>query len=343
MHEASWYFQRKNNLVQCNLCAHNCSIAPGERGRCSVRENRNGTLWSLIYGRPVIMRLDLTENMPLYHVYPGSLSYTYGTAGCNLHCTFCQNTNIVHPDKIYRAMQGKEATPEQIVSEAIQTECSIISAMYTEPTIFMEYALDIAGLGRQSGLTQAIVTNGFITPQVIQSVLPVLEAVNVHLNSFRNDFYVQHCAAGLKPVLQTLQTLKKAGIWLEVSTLIIPELNDEPGELKELAGFIVSLGAETPWHIKSFRTGYHLAKSRKTPIKTLCKARDIGLETGLRYVYLSNTSLAEYRHTYCHQCGSKLIDRSDLVAEPINMSNGACAPCGQPLPGIGLDFRQPRL
>lgn len=343
MREASWYFPCTDDLVQCNLCAHNCSIAPWERGKCSVRENRNGALWSLIYGRPVVMRLDLVENMPLYHVYPGSLSYTYGTAGCNLQCTFCQNADIVHPEEDSRAMQGKEATPEQIVSEAIQTECSIISAMYTEPTVFMEYALDVAYLGRKYGLTQAFVTNGFIAPQAIQSVLPILEAVNVHLNSFRDDFYVKYCAAGLKPVLKSLRTLKKAGIWLEVSTLIIPDLNDASGELKELAGFIVSLGAETPWHINAFYPYYRMYKKRKTPIKTLYKARKIGLEAGLRHVYLSNTSLAECRHTYCHQCGSKLIDRSDLVAVPVHMNNGACAQCAQPLSGIGLDFRQPGL
>lgn len=339
MREASWYFQHENDMVRCFLCAHTCNIAPGERGRCMVRENRNGKLWSLVYGRPIARHVDFIEKKPLYHVLPGSLCYSYGTAGCNFHCTFCQNADIAHPQEILRAIDVREVSPKDIVSEALERGCTSIAATYTEPTVFMEYALDVARLGRENQLTQVFVTNGFMTPKSLKDLAPVLDAANVDLKSFRDDFYIQQCEARLKPVLQTLRSLKKAGVWLELTTLVIPGLNDSRDELKEMADFIASsLGPETPWHLSAFHPSYRMTDRPPTPIKTLNAAREIGISAGLHYVYVGNVLQSEFRHTYCHQCGKKLIDRSQMVGEAVGLDEGECAHCGQSLPGLGMEF-----
>jgi pyruvate formate lyase activating enzyme len=306
-----------------------------------VRENRNGHLWSLVYGRPVARHVDFIEKKPLYHVFPGSLSYSYGTAGCNFHCTFCQNADIAHPNKIMRATEVQDVPPKEIVSESIEHECLSIAATYTEPTVFMEYVLDVARLGRQNRLVQILVTNGFMTPRALNSVIPFLDAANVDLKSFRGDFYTQQCAARLHPVLQTLRSLKNAGVWLEVTTLIIPGVNDSRDELKEMADFIASLGRETPWHLLAFHPSYLLTDRPPTSMEILYRAREIGILSGLRYVYLENVDQAEYKHTYCHQCGEKLIDRSSLTSVPVGLHNGNCAHCGQVLPGLGMKWSEP--
>jgi pyruvate formate lyase activating enzyme len=208
----------------------------------------------------------------------------------------------------------------------------------------MEYALDVARLGRESQLAQVFVTNGFMTPKSLKDAVPVLDAANVDLKSFRNDFYVQQCAARLRPVLQTLRVLKKAGVWLELTTLLIPGLNDSGDELKEMADFIVSsLGPETPWHLSAFHPSYRMTDRPPTPMKSLTRAREIGISAGLHYVYLGNVMQAEFRHTYCHQCGTKLIDRSQMVGEPVGLDAGECAHCGQSLPGLGMEFREQSL
>lgn len=338
MREASWYFQMRDGAVRCVLCAHACHIAPGERGLCNVRENRKGILWSLVYGRPVARHVDPIEKKPLYHFYPGSLSYSYGTVGCNFRCSFCQNADLAQPKKVLGTRRVQDISAEGIVLEAMQTDCSSIAATYTEPTVFMEYAWDVAHLGQKSKLAQVIVSNGFMTPRVLEGLTPILDAANVDLKSFRDGFYVQQCCARLKPVLQSLRLLKKAGIWLEVSTLIIPGLNDSLAELRDMSDFIVSLGAETPWHLLAFQPGHRMSNQQATPLQTLQTAREIGLQAGLRYVYLGNVPQTEYRHTLCHQCGSKLLDRSSFLAEAVNLDQGCCVHCGQALPGMGMDL-----
>jgi pyruvate formate lyase activating enzyme len=201
----------------------------------------------------------------------------------------------------------------------------------------MEYAQDVARLGKQSGLLQVFVTNGFMTPKALHSVAPYLDAANVDLKAFRDDFYVQQCAGRLKPVLQSIRALKKTGVWVEVTTLIIPGLNDDPGELREMAGFIVSLGAETPWHLSAFHPSYKMTDRPPTPVRTLHRAREIGIEAGLHHVYLGNVPQPDYRHTFCHECGRKLIDRSRVVGQTVNMDHGTCSQCGTPLAGVWWD------
>jgi len=338
MREAAWYFQHENGVVRCFLCAHNCDIAPGGRGICMVRENRNGILWSLVYGRPVARHVDFIESKPLYHVYPGSLSYSYGAAGCDFHCTFCQNADSAHPNKIMRAIEVQDVSPKEIVCESMKHDCLSIAATHTEPTVFMEYVLDVARLGQRNQMIQILVTNGFMDPRALKSVLPFLDAANVDLKSFRNDFYSQHCGAQLHPVLQTLHSLKKAGVWLEVTTLIIPGLNDSQEQLRDIAEFIASLGPETPWHLSAFHPSYLMTDRPPASLETLHRAREAGFLSGLRYVYLENVSQSEYRHTYCHQCGKKLIDRSSLTSAPVGLHDGKCAHCNQVLPGLGMKW-----
>lgn len=336
MREASFYFKHDDDTVRCFLCAHTCHIAPGERGRCGVRENRNGTLWSLVYGRPVARHVDPIEKKPLYHFYPGSLSYSYGTMGCNFHCLFCQNADIAHAPKQRHTIPSSEVKPESIANEALDTGAASIAATYTEPTIFMEYALDVAEKGQALGLKQVFVSNGFMTPKALQAAVKVLDAANVDLKSFQDAFYIRECAGRLKPVLQSIRALKKAGVWLELTTLIIPEENDDPGELREIAEFIASIGPETPWHLSAFHPSYRKTDRRPTPAQTLFKARDIGREAGLHYVYCGNIPSGETRHTYCPGCGQKLIDRSMGQAVLEGLQDGRCSSCREVPAGVGM-------
>ncbi len=336
MREASFYFKHDDDTVRCFLCAHTCHIAPGERGRCGVRENINGTLQSLVYARPVARHLDPIEKKPLYHFYPGSLSYSYGTVGCNFHCLFCQNADIAHAPKQRQNIPSSEVKPESIVDEALESGAASIAATYTEPTVFMEYALDVAEKGQANGLKQVFVSNGFMTPKALQAAVKLIDAVNVDLKSFRDAFYVRECAGRLRPVLQSIRALKKAGIWLELTTLIIPGENDDPGELKEIAEFIVSVGPEIPWHISAFHPTYRKTDRPPTPARTLIQAREIGLEAGLRYIYCGNIPDGDYKHTYCHGCGQKLIDRSRGSGILSNLKDGRCSQCQEVPAGVGF-------
>lgn len=341
MREAAWYVQGENGMLRCFLCAHTCEIAPGQRGLCMVRENRNGLLWSLVCERPVARHVDFIEKSSLFHVYPGSVSYSFGTAGCNFRCTFCHNADIAHPNNILRATEVQGVPPKAIISESLEHECFSIAATYTEPTVFMEYVLDVARLVRQNRLIQILLTNGFMTPRALESVIPFLDAANVHLHSFRESFYTQQCAARLHPVLRTLRSMKRAGVWVEVSTMIIHGVNDSGDELKEIADFIACLGRETPWHLTPFRPRYLLSNRPPTPMGTMHRARELGIRSGLHYVYLEDVPRAEYKHTYCHQCGKKLIDRSSLTSVPVGLRQGSCNHCSQALPGLGIKWSGP--
>lgn len=336
MREASFYFHHDDDTVRCFLCAHTCHIAPGERGRCAVRENKNGTLWSLVYAKPVAQHVDPIEKKPLYHFYPGSLSYSYGTAGCNFHCLFCQNADIAHAPKQRQFFQVQEVKPEAIVQEAEATGCLSIAATYSEPTIFMEYALDVAEQARKTGLKTVFVSNGFMTPKALRAALPLLDAANVDLKSFRDAFYIRECAGRLKPVLQTIRAMKEAGVWLELTTLIIPGENDDPEELKEMAEFIASLDPETPWHLSAFHPSYQKRNRPATPAQTLFKAREIGLEAGLHYVYCGNIPAGDSRNTYCPGCGQKIIDRSSGPGRIQGVKEGRCEKCQAIPAGMGF-------
>jgi pyruvate formate lyase activating enzyme len=336
MIEARLYQKEKDQTVHCALCHHRCLIKEGHRGICGVRENRSGTLFSLVYGKPIAHHVDPIEKKPLFHFLPGSSSFSLATAGCNFRCLFCQNADISQAREL-KKMPGQEVTPEEIVAAALGAQCRSISYTYTEPTIFFEYAQDIALLAISQGLKNVFVTNGYMTPEALESLQPNLHAANVDLKAFSEEFYMTQCGAKLAPVLETLKRMKRLGIWVEVTTLIIPTLNDSKEELTSLAKFLaVDLGPETPWHISRFHPTYKLTQLPSTPIKTLQQAWEIGKDAGLRYVYTGNVPGDPAEKTICHQCGYLLLDRFGFSILKNNLQNGKCPQCQTPLDGFGL-------
>lgn len=336
MFEARLYQKKEDRKVWCFLCNHHCLIKEGHRGICGVRENQGGTLYSLVYGKPIAAHVDPIEKKPLFHFLPGSTSFSIATAGCNFHCLFCQNADISQIKDPIR-ISGEEVPPEKIVTAALQAECRSISYTYTEPTIFFEYAQDISLLSEGQGLKNVFVSNGYMTREMLESIHPHLHAANVDLKAFREDFYRTQCGAKLAPVLDSLKKIKQLGIWLEVTTLIIPTLNDSKEELSELARFLaVDLGPETPWHISRFHPTYQLTHLPITPVKTLQQAWEIGKQAGLRYVYTGNVPGDAGEKTTCYHCGQLLIDRFGFSILKNNLQQGKCPRCQTALDGFGL-------
>jgi pyruvate formate lyase activating enzyme len=273
MLEAMLYEKIAGNRVRCHLCAHHCVIADGKRGVCQVRENRGGILYTLVYGSTISQHVDPVEKKPLYHFCPDSLAYSIATPGCNFHCQWCQNWQISQMPRERDLIASREATSEQIVASALESGSRSIAYTYTEPTIFFEYAFDIAQLAHKAGLANIFVTNGYMSTEMLEAFHPYLDAANVDLKAFRKETYLRYVGAGLQPVLDNLKLMKRLGIWIEVTTLVIPNLNDDPSELRDVARFIVQeLGANTPWHISRFFPGYKMTDRSPTPIQKLYKA-----------------------------------------------------------------------
>jgi len=335
LREAMFYEKLEDNLVNCNLCSHRCHrIADSKRGICGVRENRNGKLYSLVYSKVVARSVDPIEKKPLFQFLPGSRSYSIATVGCNFRCDNCQNFDISQLSKERKVIVGHETSPEEIVFAAKQNNCKSIAYTYSEPTIFFEYALDVAILAKKEGLMNVFVTNGYITEEALREIAPYLDAANIDLKSFSDDFYKNSCGARLKQVLDSIKLYKKLGIWTEITTLIIPTLNDSEDELQKIAGFIKEVGEDTPWHITQFHPMYNLQDLPRTPVTTLRKARQIGLETGLRYVYEGNVPGETGENTYCHKCGKTLIQRFGYSIQENKIKNSACTYCGAKIDGI---------
>jgi len=335
MKEAMFYTKAQEQAVNCHLCNHHCHIKLDKHGICGVRKNQDGTLWSLVYGKVITQQIDPIEKKPLYHFYPGTRSYSIATVGCNFRCTFCQNADISQSPREDRSIYGNTVAAESIVEQARKTGCASISYTYTEPTIFMEYALDVARLAHGVGIKNIFVSNGYMTEESLEAIAPYLDAANVDLKAFSDHFYAKQCGAHLEPVLKTLARMKELGIWLEVTTLLIPGLNDDPAELTEMVKFLSSLGPETPWHISRFHPAYRLMDRPVTPIRTLQNARDIGLKGGLQYVYLGNVPGNAGENTYCRQCRALLIERYGFTIQNRGLEGGKCATCGAVMAGIG--------
>ena len=336
MHEAMLYEKLPDQRVRCRLCAHRCTIADGHRGLCQVRENRQGTLHTLVYGRTISQAVDPIEKKPLYHFYPGSPSFSIATPGCNFRCDWCQNWEISQMPREQHLIGGHPATPEEIVASAQRAGCRSIAYTYTEPTVFFEYCHDTARLARAAGLANVFVTNGYMTAETLEAAQPWLDAANVDLKAFRDETYRRYTGARLQPVLDSLKKMKALGIWLEVTTLIVPGVNDDPAELKELADFLFQeLGADTPWHISRFFPHYKMRQTPPTPVNTLHLAEVIGRAAGLRHIYLGN--VAEETNTFCHGCGNLLIRRVGFnVVENSFHPNGSCPNCGEVVAGEGM-------
>ena len=337
--EAVLYHKVDGNTVQCRLCGHACKIKNGRRGICAVRENVDGQLQTLVFGSIVARNIDPIEKKPLYHFYPGSLSYSIATVGCNFKCSFCQNADIAQLPKDRNGLiVGDAAEPEDIVKDAVRHHCASIAYTYTEPTVYFEFALETAKAVKMQGIANVFVTNGYMSLEAVEAAAPFLDGANVDLKAFSDDFYHKYCGAHLKPVLDTLVKMKELGIWVEVTTLMIPGLNDDPQELTQLADFIYrNLGAETPWHISRFHPTYRLTDRPITPLETLLQARDIGHAAGLQYIYLGNVPGDENgTHTHCPQCGIRLIERRGYRIASNRIVKDQCPECHASIAGRGL-------
>jgi pyruvate formate lyase activating enzyme len=336
MKEARLYKQLTDDKVQCNLCAHHCLIADKGHGVCQVRENHEGALYTLVYGKVVARHVDPIEKKPLFHFYPGSHAYSIATPGCNFHCRWCQNAEISQIQREQIMALGDEITPAQVISAAQQAKCRSIAYTYTEPTIFFEYAEDTAHLAQEAKLANVFVTNGYMTEAMLEAAQPWLDAANVDLKGFRDEVYRQYVGARLQPVLDSLKKIKALNIWLEVTTLIVPGVNDDPAELRDAANFVAQeLGPETPWHLSRFFPAYRMTNTLPTPLPTIERAVEIGHEAGLRYVYAGN--VAGETQTTCHVCGQSLIRRSRYTIVENNISAlGQCPQCSTPVAGVGM-------
>ena len=334
--EAMFYEKTDNNRVSCNLCSHRCkNIGTSQRGLCGVRENIDGKLFSLVYARLVARSVDPIEKKPLFHFLPGSLSYSISTVGCNFRCANCQNFDISQMPRERKVILGRETPPEAVVLAAKQNGCKSIAYTYTEPTIFFEYALDVAKLAKKEGLKNVFVTNGYITEEPLREIAPYLDASNIDLKSFSDDFYHKTCGARLQPVLDCIKLHKKLGIWVELTTLVIPTLNDSEQELQQIAAFIKDeVGPETPWHVSGFHPMYKLLDVASTPVETLQKARQIGLETGLKYVYVGNVPGENGECTFCPNCGKNLIHRIGYRIIENRIDASRCPFCGAVIDGV---------
>ncbi len=336
--EACLYDKLPDLAVKCNLCHHRCTIKPGRRGICNVRENRDGVLATLVYGHLIARHVDPIEKKPLFHLFPGSRSYSIATVGCNFKCRFCQNADIAQmPSDRNGQIMGTPCTPEEVVADAVRADCRSIAYTYTEPTVYFEFACDTARRAHENGLLNIFVTNGYMTPEALEMIGPCLDAANVDLKAFNADFYRTYCGAQLSHVLDNLKIMKSHQIFVEVTTLLIPGLNDAPAELRQLAGFLFNeLGPDTPWHVSRFHPTYRLTDRPPTPVATLKAARNIGLEAGLRYVYIGNVPGENGENTLCPGCGRTVIDRRGFQVGKRQIENGRCRFCTEPLAGIGL-------
>ena len=334
MKQALFQTPGEGGKVLCGLCAHRCNIAPGHRGICAVRENRDGTLYSLVYDRIIARNIDPIEKKPLFHFLPGSLSYSIATPGCNFRCKHCQNADISQlPRDRAGVVPGEPVSPAEIVESALRHHCASISYTYTEPTIFFELAYDTAKLARKAGLKNVFVTNGYITPEALREISPFLDAANIDLKGFTDDFYRNICGARLQPVLDSIRLYKELGIWIEITTLVIPGHNDSENELRQIAQFVRTVGDGVPWHVSRFHPTYKLLDQPRTPLETLKRARQIGIDEGLRYVYEGNIP-GEGEETVCWSCAGSLVKRYGFSVEENHIKDGACGHCGAKMDGL---------
>jgi pyruvate formate lyase activating enzyme len=325
---------KEDGKVLCSLCSHRCLISDGKRGLCAVRENRGGTLYSLVYDKVISQNIDPIEKKPLFHFQPGSLSYSIATPGCNFRCRHCQNADISQLPRDRGGMiLGEEVSPSEIVDAALKYRCASISYTYTEPTIYFELAYETARLAVEAGLKNVFVTNGYTTPEALKVIQPYLHAANIDLKGYTDEFYKKICGARLQPVLDSIRLYKELGIWIEITTLVIPGHNDSDKDLTGIAQFVKSVGEDVPWHVSRFYPTYKLTDQPITPAGTLKRARQIGLDAGLRYVYEGNIP-GEGEDTFCPGCKKTLVKRIGFSVRENRVKEGKCGYCGTIISGI---------
>jgi len=332
--EAMFYDSFPNQNVLCSLCHHRCQVAPSKFGICGVRQNKEGKLYTQVYGEIIAAHVDPIEKKPLYHFLPGTTSFSIATVGCNFRCPFCQNWQISQNSKRKDESLADQAhLPDEIVKAAMKQGCQSISFTYTEPTIFFEYAYETAKLANKEGLGNVFVTNGYMTPEALETINPFLDACNVDLKSFSEGFYKEMCQAHLEPVLESIRLMKRLNIWIEITTLIVPGQNDGDDELTQIARFIAGLDPGIPWHISRFHPDYKYTDASATPIETLRRAFSIGKQEGLHYIYIGNV-LGESEDTHCPGCRKSLIRRRGFGTSENKAKDSFCPHCGHHIAGI---------
>lgn len=331
MKEAYLYKKLKNKKVKCLNCAHKCLITPGNRGICGVRENKKGKLYSLNYKKAIALNLDPVEKKPLYHFLPGTQTLSLGVEGCQFKCASCQNWRISQGPKQRKKIKGKEISPEEIVNKAKEEDVPSISYTYTDPTVFSEYALDTMKLAKEEKIKNIWVTSGYFSEKLFKKISPLVDAFNVDLKGFTEEFYQKYVGGKLEPVLKNLKRIKEKRIHLEVTTLVIPTLNDSLKQIRKEAEFIKqNLGENTPWHLSRFSSpiSYKLKELDDTPLETLKKAYDIGKEVGLNYVYIGNIVSDKLTNTFCPSCNEELIKRWQFEVKK-KYEDKKCPNCGR--------------
>jgi pyruvate formate lyase activating enzyme len=324
--------------VRCIACAHRCVLRPSRIGICGVRQNRGGRLYTLVYGQTVVSRAEPIEKKPFFHFLPGSYAYSVATQGCNFHCSYCQNWQISQAHREGRVPESRYLAPETAVAEALAAGVRSIAYTYVEPTVFLEYALDTMARARAAGLRNIFVTNGYESPEALDLLVPQLDAANVDLKAANDDFYRHVCGALWEPVRDTIVAMHERGVWVELTTLIIPGLNDDRRDLRVMAEWIATaVGPETPWHLTRFQPAYRLSGLAETPAATLVDAATIAREVGLRHVYVGNAPEVEASATICAHCGERLIGRSDFAVTEWRLVDGRCPRCRHALAGVGLE------
>jgi pyruvate formate lyase activating enzyme len=328
--EASFWI-KKNDMVQCKLCNHNCNISNGKNGVCGVRKNDNGKLLSLIYSSVSSLAVDPIEKKPLYHFYPGTNAFSIGTVGCNFKCSHCQNYSISTANSDYSDI--KDISPYQVVEYAKNFNCKGVSYTYNEPTIWYEFTYDSSKLVKKAGLYTCYVTNGYISEDPLKEISSYLDAMNIDVKAFNNDFYKNICKAKLEPVLDTCIIAKELGIHIELTYLVIPGLNDSIREIKKFFDWIINkLGINTPIHFSRFHPDYNMTNISMTPIETLLKIYDISKDSGLLFSYLGNVAHGRYENTYCPNCGTICIERNGYLIKIVGVTDNKCTKCGYNLP-----------
>ncbi len=330
------FWRKREDKVLCELCPHSCLLGEGELGLCGVRVVKQGQLWTLNYGKVVAAHLDPIEKKPLYHFLPGTASWSIAAPGCNLRCLWCQNWEISQLPLLYPGWEREvpEMSSKDVVRRALELGASTIAYTYTEPTVFYEFAADTMVLAAEAGLRNVWVTNGFINPKPLQALAGLLHAANVDLKTSR--VMEEYTGGRVRPVMQALKLLKAMGVWVEVTTLVVPGVNDSDEDLRSIARFIRDeLGPGTPWHVSRFWPAYKAGHIPPTPPQTVLRAYEIGREEGLYYVYPGNLPAGELEDTCCPRCGHALVRRRGFWVEGIDITpDGRCPRCGREVEGV---------
>jgi len=331
--KSPWFQKLGDNIIECRLCPNQCRLEPGQRSVCRVRENINGQGYTLAYGNPALIQEDHVERKPFFHVVPGCRVLSVSTAGCNLKCRFCEvwDMALVKPEQVY----AYDMSPENVVAHARNAGLRAVSFAFGEPVVFYEYMTDTAGLARDAGMLNLVHSAGYIRSRPLKELCEIIDAANIDLKGFDPEFYRNYVGGDIKVVLDTLVALKRSGIHIEITSIVIPTLNDQPARIREMCAWIIrELGADTPLHFSRFYPLYRLSALPRTPVSTLDMARETAREAGLNYVYVAKVTGHDGENTFCPGCGEKIISRLGFIIDQVKINDGRCEICGHEIPGI---------